>query len=163
MDSLHAFPKLAESVGQYMASFAALEMLLWCLYGKVVNSNMDGAMAMLGHIESFALKLTAIENFVIYSGLSDEHKKAAREFFVIARECNAFRNSLAHGLYLSDDDGTRVELVSYASSANRKPKQRELTFDLLKTETGKILDLRDAIRKAFFPEFDGAHRPKHIR
>ena len=54
MDSLHAFPKLAEGIGQFMASFASLERFLWELYAIILGQPVgDMAIALLGHIDSF--------------------------------------------------------------------------------------------------------------
>jgi hypothetical protein len=164
MDSLHAFPELAEHVGQFMASFAALEHLLWSLYGKMLGStNNRSAIALLGHIESFAIKLTAMKNFIPYCHLPQPQREMAATLFNQVREINAFRNSLAHGLYLSDEKGTRVEILAYATSTDRKPKQSPLTTTLLARETKKIFAVRDEIRRSFFPEFADSHRPEHIR
>lgn len=164
MDSLHAFPELAQHVGQFVAAFATMERMIWCLYGKALGSDDDGAIAMLGHIESFAIKLTAIQNFLAYSRhITDDERRDFYDFLETARASNAFRNSLAHGIYLSDDAGTKVELLAYATSTARKAKQRALTVTLLKTETEKVLALRRAIRDKVFPHFAGAHGPPHVR
>ena len=106
-----------------------------------------------------------MENYLPCSALvSDQHKLAAASFYLgAARSCNTFRNSLAHGIYLSDAEGTKVELLSYATTTGKRPKQILLTETLLKTETDKVLQLRDAIRNEFFPDFRNVHRPKHIR
>jgi hypothetical protein len=162
MDSLHAHPKLAESVGQFMATFAGTERLLWFLYGAILGNSETAARALLGHIESFSIKLTAIENYLPHSSLSLYKRRSAEEFLGTARECNTFRNSLAHGLYLSNEAGTKVELLSYATSTGRKPKQVQLTTALLGKETLKLFALRDGIRNEFFPDFGKSHRPKHI-
>lgn len=163
MDSLHAFPKLAEGVGQFMASFASLERFLWELYGKILGTHGDGAIAMLGHIESFSIKLTAMQNYLPYCQLAARELNSAAHFLDTARECNTFRNALAHGLYVSDEGGTKVEVLAYLTTTTRKPKRIILTSDLLIAETDKVLALRDAIRDEFFPDFRRAHRPKHVR
>jgi hypothetical protein len=164
MDSLHAFPELAQHVGQFVAAFATMERMIWCLYGKALGSDDDGAIAMLGHIESFSIKLTAIEKFLPHSPhITPDQRKAFGGFLDSARAANAFRNSLAHGIYLSDEDGTKVELLTYATSTGRKAKQFALTTTLLEAETEKVLTLRSAIRDTIFPGFAGSHGPKHIR
>lgn len=163
MDSLHAFPKLAEGVGQFMAAFASLERFLWELYGEILGANGNAAIAMLGHIESFAIKLTAIENFLPYCALTDQAKGQAATALERARGINTFRNTLAHGIYLSDENGTVVDVMAYATTTTRKPKLIRLTAELLSEETAKIFSLRDDIRDTFFPNFNGAHRPPHIR
>jgi hypothetical protein len=163
LESLHAFPKLAEGVGQFMATFAALEALLWEMYGQILGSKGAAAMAMLGHIESFAIKLTAIENFLPFAPIDEEKRNAAQRYLGTVREINTFRNTLAHGLYLSDDNGTKVDVVAHATSTGRKPKIIPLTSDLLAGETDKIFSLRNEIRKTFFPHMSDSHRPKHVR
>ena len=104
-----------------------------------------------------------MKKFIPYSFISSSQHAAAREIFANVRERNAFRNTLAHGLYLSDEVGTRVELLSYAVSMSRKPKRRPLTGELLTFEIDQIFLVRDRIRDTFFPEFAGADRPGHIR
>jgi hypothetical protein len=165
MDSLHAFPDLAQHVGQFVAAFATMERMIWFLYGKVLGSNDEGAIAMFGHIESFGIKLTAIQNFVPHSAhIAPEEKSDFYNLLEAARKVNAFRNSLAHGIYLSDNEGTKVEILTYATSTGRrKAKQFPLTTALLGVETDKALKLRRAIRDKIFPDFAGAHGPKHVR
>jgi hypothetical protein len=164
MDSLHAFPDLAQHVGQFVAAFATMERMIWCLYGKVIGSDDQGAIAMLGQIESFAIKLTAIQNFLPRSPhITLKERKHFYDFLEAARAINAFRNALAHGIYLSDDNGTKVEILTYATSTGRKAKQFPLTMTLLEAETDKVLALRRAIRDKIFPDFAGAHGPKHVR
>jgi hypothetical protein len=164
MDSLHAFPDLAQQIGQFTAAFASLEHLLWSLYGLILcGAGTDRqAIALLGHIDSFTIKLTAILNFLPYSFINPGQQTVARKLLERARQCNIFRNALAHGLYLSDDQGTRVELLSYATSTGRKPKQQQLTVPLLEREIANIFAVRDEIRERFFPQFTGFHRPKHL-
>src|SRR5208282_6305282 len=120
MDSLHAFPRLAEGIGQFMASFASLERLLYELYGKILGNKGDAAIAMLGHIESFSIKLTAMENFLPYCPLDAEKLNIVAKFLGRARDINTFRNTLAHGIYLSDENATTVDVLAYATTTGRK-------------------------------------------
>jgi hypothetical protein len=64
MDSLHAFPELAQQVGQFTAAFASLEHLIRSFYSLAVGGKREyPAVALPDHIDSFAMKTTDIEKF----------------------------------------------------------------------------------------------------
>src|ERR1700687_4245108 len=99
MDSLHAFPELAQQIGQFTAAFASLEHLLWSLYGLILGGagTDKQAVALLGHIDSFSLNLTAVENFIPHSFINPEQQTVALQIIEQTRQCNTFRNALDHG------------------------------------------------------------------
>jgi hypothetical protein len=163
MDSLHAFPEIAQRLGQFMATFAAVERLLWSLYGLIIRSSDEGARALLSHIDSFTTKLTAFRQFLPYSPLDNDARAAALQILKEAGECNQFRNALAHGLYLSDDHGKRVVLITGAVSEKRNPRETVLTAHYVDAKIAQLIALRDRIRNEFFGIADAGHHPPHIR
>jgi hypothetical protein len=159
--TLRAFPLLAERVGNYTACFAMMETALWLLYARVLGCNTDGALALLGHIESFSIKLTAIESFLPHSALSQDIKERCSEIFRTARECNAFRNKLAHGIYSTNAAADRVILAAFAMSTSRSKVEIELTVDFLRAELNKVSHIQADIANLFSDVVISTFDPKH--
>jgi hypothetical protein len=115
MYDLYHHPDVAAEYGRYMAAFARMENCVYFLFSRMLGErkpHIRNAQAILGHIQSFGLKLTIIESYLPYSGLQERERQDAEAAIGIARECNKFRNSLAHGMFLLS--GEELHLHPYA-------------------------------------------------
>jgi hypothetical protein len=151
---LEQHPEIAAKVGVFTARFAALEQILWKLYGIVLGSPDErGAMVLLGGLQSFTVKLDAIERYATYRFDKDKAEKY-KALFKLAKEINRFRNELAHGLYMTDDSKSVVLIDVYLTDPKRKTAESfVLDANLLDAEVEKI---NRAISMAFklFAEHD---------
>ena len=130
MTELVQFPELARLVGVYTAHFARLELSLWSAYSLVLQMNEDEVMMVLGDVQSFANKLTAIERLFIEKRNHIDGNYLIKKIFERARVINTFRNKLAHGLYLTDSGFTKVYILAFASDPNRQiPVSRLVSED----------------------------------
>ena len=129
---------MARAVGQYVAAFARLEQELYISFGKVLGTDYNGAMQLLGHIQSFSTRLTAIKTFLPATALTTDDKKTGTVVFGIAKECNNFRNKLIHGQWGLTDAG-QLRLVPWATSTTKKSKAEAINAKLI--DDRRTLDL----------------------
>ena len=156
---LQAHPDLAEQIGHYTAEFSLFEHGLWQIYGIVLGTDGVGAMTLLGSIQSFSLKLQAVERLFDLKMSSDPMANEFRSVFAGAKKINAFRNILAHGLYVSDEAKTEIWIISYLADPGRKQKpETELTPQRMADE---LMILR-AVRRSTLPILK-AKRPAALR
>ena len=120
LQNLEKHPDVARAYGNYMAAFACLEQDLWLVFASILDTDYLGATRLLGHLQSFTVKIEAIENFAPHAKtLKPAGKKGVDVIFSIAREANAFRNKLAHGVFGEDLKGNLV-LSPFFGSTSRK-------------------------------------------
>ena len=113
--------EVALEYGLYMADFSALESELYVLFSVMIGSRpatLAASQAILGHIQSLSLKITTMENFIPFAHLGETPAGDLRIALKIVRGCNNFRNSLAHGLFCTNNNG--LHLSPYAFETRRK-------------------------------------------
>jgi hypothetical protein len=118
----------------------------------------DDAMILLGDLQSFSMKLTAIERFFLERKSHIEGNYSIKKILEKARSINSFQNKIAHSLYLTDKTHAKVFLLAFASDPNKQiPMDRlidrdatyffELSETLLKIEIKKITDLVNSLTR----------------
>lgn len=148
IQNLNGHDHLAHRLGQFVAVFAGLEVSLWKLYGKIIGNEL-GAIALLGSIQSFAVKLDAVERFVLTTRPKD--KRAILDVLREARDLNTFRNDLFHGSYMQHNTDRSVWLFTNMTDPSRRnSKKIHLTDDRLKPKIEQANKLSIRILNEFF-------------
>jgi hypothetical protein len=139
---LRSHPEIAAQVGYYTASFAAMEVMLWFVYGFVLKSTEAGAQAALGAVQSFSAKLDVIERLFEFQQTRDQLDDEAKLFRLIfkgARDVNTFRNILAHGQYLTDAADKELWLSAYLTDPSRKKRPAyQLTKEFMESKASEV-------------------------
>jgi hypothetical protein len=127
--NLQQFPEIARHVGLYTATFANAELPLWAIYSIILGMEDIEAIMLLGDIQSFTVKLSAVErifvrrkdSFAPYAGIFET-------VFDLAKKVNKFRNKLAHGLYVTDESKSKVYIHAHQSDPKRKHPAKGTMF-----------------------------------
>jgi hypothetical protein len=144
---LDDFPEIARLVGEYVATFGDWELTLWHIYGIVLDMEEGDAMFLLGQIQSFSTRLECVKSFFQAKRADMTSNELINEILSGAKTINAFRNKLAHGVYLTDKEKSKVILRAYVTDPARSSNQPvtkdttnffELSAKILKDEAEKV-------------------------
>jgi hypothetical protein len=142
---LAEFPEIARFLGQYIAAFANFEAVLWLLFGILLGMSERRAMYLLGEIQSFSVRLNAMDRHSQQSELPTDKKAALRQIFNGAKDCNTFRNQVVHGQFLTNKEKSSVVVLEYPSNPTKKQRVRPLTPIILQDEIHRILVVEQLI------------------
>jgi hypothetical protein len=116
---LNDFPEIAREIGHFTAAFSGMEFSLWKIFGFVLGTDEIGAMHLLGAIQSFTVRMDAVERYFERRKCSLPKADLYPEVFKDARAANRFRNLLAHGNYFTNEGRTQVLLQAYLTNPMR--------------------------------------------
>jgi hypothetical protein len=144
LSTLHEHPDIARHVGCYVATFSGLEMALWFLYAEILGTDFKGAVELLGEIQSFTVRLNAVERFAKHVNAVDLGKYMAA--LEQARRVNTFRNLLMHGIYGISSITNELEIQSNGINPTKPHNKAEaLTAPFLIEKTAEALALTNFI------------------
>lgn len=151
LQDLDRFPDVATALGHYMAAFGCLEQDLWLFFSVVLSTDYPGAVSLLGHLQSLNTKIEAVENFIPHAkNLKPPAKKSFPDLIAIAKECNGFRNKLAHGVFSVDHNGV-LHLTPYLGSTARKSQTKKITAktieDRRNLDIARLMTLLDCVKR----------------
>jgi hypothetical protein len=154
--SIHRFPDVALSIGLFVGCFASMELVLWKLYSKILNMEEYATIELLGGMQSFVNKMSAVER-VACNANNDANAAIYTKLFDRAREVNTFRNDLMHGLYLERPDGTLWLLGGRTDPTRKTGRTFELKPTLIKSKAVDALKVnREALMLCGVTDGDAA-------
>ena len=134
----HDNPETTAAIGTYFISFAALEFALWGMAAKSLGTTPDGAISLLGWVQSIKHRIDAIARFAEYSDYSDTLKAEMKDITGELSACIRFRNKIAHGLYNVDDIGC-IHVTNYVTDPTKKTSEPvALTLSKMAEEQARL-------------------------
>jgi hypothetical protein len=158
--NIRKYPDVATEIGIFIAAYAGLELALWHVFAQVLGrEDPNASVDLLGHIQSFSLRLDAIERFLPHSPDKKKLEKTAADIISKARDINKFRIDLVHGLYFKRSTGGLLVHTSLTDPSKGKGRAMHIRAEIIKAKSDETLQLVGRIAKEFtngFLHFDFA-------
>lgn len=125
-------------VAGIIGSFNALENVLIGIFQKAFGGNGEESYVLLGRLQNANSRLEVIEDYLKFRSSEVHWISGVLPLLQQVREASAYRNRVAHGMYISDGDRLMIGENLFNTRKAKSREVRELSVDELRGEYDKI-------------------------